>query len=127
VLWVDNPSVVRLETVDNCETGKKIEDIGGVTIKRRRFGRGLEEVALLVAFLAKVSTKFDLRDRATADKVPCRHRLQSVGKDETICSVARVERSNLRLTTHESMMTIQQRQMEFWHRHQAATMGKIDS
>jgi hypothetical protein len=79
VLWVDDCRV-RLETVDDFESGEKIEVVGGVTIDQGRFGRGvlgrgLEEVALLLAFLAKVSTKFDRSDRATADKVPCRRRL----------------------------------------------------
>jgi hypothetical protein len=53
----------------------KMEEAGGVTIKRRHLaGRGvlengLGEAALLVAFLAKVSTKLDLIDLATFDRV----------------------------------------------------------
>jgi hypothetical protein len=65
---------VRLETVDDCD-GEKMEEAGGVTIDRRRLdGRGglengVGEAALLVAFLAKVSTKLDLIDLATFDRV----------------------------------------------------------
>jgi hypothetical protein len=52
-----------------------MEVVGGVTIERRCLDvsggleRGLGKEALLFSFLAKVSTKFDLIDRATEDSV----------------------------------------------------------
>jgi hypothetical protein len=58
-----------------------------VTIDRRRFEcstdregeRGLGEAALLLDFRDKVSTKLDLTDRATVDKVAWRRRARSLG------------------------------------------------
>jgi hypothetical protein len=59
--------------------GKKMEVVGGVTIERQHLdGRGvlesgLGEEALLMAFLANVSLKFNLIDLATEDSVARRH------------------------------------------------------
>jgi hypothetical protein len=63
--------------------------VGGVTVQRRRFKgegvRGVREVALLLAFLDKVSTKLDFSDRATDDSVAAwSHHVHSVGEG---CSV----------------------------------------
>ena len=64
---------MRLETVDDWDGDQRVV-VGGVTVaRRRRFKgggvRGLWVVALFLAFLAKVSTKLDLIDRATEDSV----------------------------------------------------------
>jgi hypothetical protein len=55
-----------------------MEESGIITMEHCRFEeggvheRGLGEEALLLAFLAKVSTKLDLIDRATEDNVAWR-------------------------------------------------------
>jgi hypothetical protein len=87
VLRLDN--CVRLDTADDCKTGKKMEAVHSISIKRQCLGsgvlgKGLGEVALLMAFLAKVSTKFNLGDCATEANVACIHRLPPVGKDEVV-------------------------------------------
>jgi hypothetical protein len=63
-----------------------MEVAGGITIKHQRLDvsggleRGIGEEALLLAFLAKVSTKFDLIDRATEDSVARRRQVQLAGE-----------------------------------------------
>jgi hypothetical protein len=64
---------------------------GGGVLKR-----GLGDVALLTAFLARVSTKFDLMARDTDDKVARSHQEGSMGKGETVGAPEDVERSALR-------------------------------
>ncbi len=60
------------------------------------FKRELGDVALLTAFLAKVSTKFDLMARDTDDRVARRRREGSMGKGEIVGAPEDVERSALR-------------------------------
>ena len=64
----------------------KREEAVGITIKHQRLNksgvlaRGLSEEVLLMDFLAKVSTKLDLTDRATEVNVARRRRVRSVGE-----------------------------------------------
>jgi hypothetical protein len=55
--------------------------------------RGLGDGALLTAFLAKVSTKYDLIARATEDKVARRRQEGLMGKGEIDLAEEDVERS----------------------------------
>jgi hypothetical protein len=87
--------------VDDCN-GKKVEVAGGITIKRwcldvsGGLERGLGEETLLLAFLDKVLTKFDLIDRTTEDSVVRRHQVQSAGEGGFIRLAEGVKRSTFR-------------------------------
>jgi hypothetical protein len=63
---------------------------GGGVLER---GLGLDSLPGLTAFLAKVSTKFDLIAPATEDKVARRRPEGSMGKGETVPAAEDVERS----------------------------------
>jgi hypothetical protein len=75
---------------------------GVITIERRRLEeggtheRGLGEDALLLACLVMVSTKLDLIERVTEDRVAWRHRLRSVGEGEPVRQAGEAKRSDLR-------------------------------
>jgi hypothetical protein len=93
---------VRLETVNDCDGNQRVV-VGGVTADRRRrlegdgvLDRGLGMVALLLLFLAKVSTKLDLMDRATEESVARRRRVQSAGVVGRVRPLDGVNRSALR-------------------------------
>jgi hypothetical protein len=87
--------------VDDCD-GKKLEVVGGITIKRRHSGvssgleRGLGEEALLLDFLAKVLTKFNLIDRATEDSVAGRLQVQLACEGGLVRPAEGVKRSAFR-------------------------------
>jgi hypothetical protein len=77
--------------------------VGGVTVDRRRrlegdgvLDRGLWMVALFLVFLAKVSTKLDLIDRATEESVARRRRVRSAGVVGRARPEEGVDRSALR-------------------------------
>jgi hypothetical protein len=67
---------------------RKMEEVGGITIKHWHLDgsvvleRGLE--GLLLAFLAKISTKLNLIYRVTEDSVARRHQVQLVGEGVSI-------------------------------------------
>jgi hypothetical protein len=93
---------VRLETVDVWDGDKRVV-VGGVTVVCRHrlegdgvLDRGLWVVALFLLFLAKVSTKLDLIDRATEDSVARRRRVRSAGVVGRARPVDGVDRSTLR-------------------------------
>jgi hypothetical protein len=64
---------------------------GGGVLKR-----GLGDVALLTAFLVRVSTKLDLMACDTDGKVARRRQEGAMGKGETVGAPEDVERSTLR-------------------------------
>jgi hypothetical protein len=76
--------------VETDDDGVEKEAKAGVTSERRRLEgggvlkRGLEDVALLTAFLARVSTKLDLMARDTDDKVARRRQEGVMGEGETV-------------------------------------------
>ena len=102
--WLVPPRVkcVRLNIKEPCDVGESKEVVGGVTVMHRRceleglLQGGEWEEALFVAFLAKVSTKLDFKDRDTDDSVAWRRCVRSVGEGGSFRQVDDVERSAFR-------------------------------
>jgi hypothetical protein len=91
----------KLETEEDRVNWEE-EPLAGVTRQHRRLDEGgvaktvLVVAALLEAFLANVSTKFDLTDRATDDRVARSQRTHSLPEGKPVGAAVSGKRSALR-------------------------------